>query len=77
MFTIFDEELMKDSYYRKAVDSLTDVQRGRLEENMKIYKKNVQGLIKRDAVSYIIDCVTHQIEKESFKEYLKENGQEV
>lgn len=34
MFTIFDEELMKDSYYRKAVDSLTDVQRGRFEERI-------------------------------------------
>lgn len=76
MFTIFDEELMKDSYYRKAVDSLPDEQRGIIEENMKIYKKNCQGLIKRDAASYIISCVTHQMEKESFKKYLKENEQE-
>ena len=34
MFTIFDEELMKDSYYRKAVDSLIDEQRGIFEERI-------------------------------------------
>lgn len=34
MFTIFDEELIKDSYYRKTVYSLIDGQRGIFEERI-------------------------------------------
>lgn len=43
MFTIFDEELMKDSYYRKAVDSLPDEQRCILEEKY----ENIQEKLSR------------------------------
>lgn len=76
MFTIFDEELMKDSYYRKAVDSLVDEQRDILEESMKRYLDSVQGKCKSDAARYCMACLIHQIEQESFKEYLNENEQE-
>ena len=76
MFTIFDEELMKDSYYRKAVDSLSYEQRGILEESMKRYLQSVQGKCKSDAARYCMACLIHHVEQESFKEYLKGKRQE-
>lgn len=76
MFTIFDEELMKDSYYRNAVDSLSYEQRGILEESMKRYLQSVQGKCKSDAARYCMACLIHHVEQESFKEYLKGKRQE-